>query len=470
MELQRTLNDFSKLNLFELIINQLEGFIISDEQGRYVFVNQRWSELRGLSLDDVKGLYVHDIVPDTRVDEVLRTGKALSGELIKLQNTRGEELQLLCSYTPLFENGKLIGCFLVTSLRGMDQVMGVYAKTESLLSDLNFYQKELAHVQGAKYSISNIAGNGPAIQALKAAIHQVARSSSTVIIQGETGSGKELVAHSIHALSGRSARPFIKVNCAAIPSELLESELFGYAAGAFTGANKAGKKGKFQLADKGTLFLDEINQMPLHLQPKLLRALQEQEVEPVGGPEAIPVDCRIIVASNIPLEKLVKQGEFREDLFYRLNVISLEVPPLRERKEDIPVIADHLLKRLNTQLGMAVPGIAHDTKERLKNYYWPGNVRELRNVIERAMNDAWLDTLTWRHFEPYFRHKKPSVCSALEDRVYAALPMRQVKAAAERQAVLDALNAAGGNKTAAARSLGITRTMLYRKINKYELY
>jgi len=469
MEDMNSLSNFSKMHLFELVINQLEGFVISDEKGRYVFVSQRWSELVGLSLEDVKGLYIHDIVPESCVDEVLRTEKAISGELVKVRNTRGEELQLVCAYTPIFQEGKLIGCFTVTSLRGMDQVLSLSAKTEDLFSELIFYQKELAQVQGAKYSISSIAGNSPKIQKLKTDIHRVARSSSSVIIQGETGTGKELVAHSIHTLSTRSTRPFIKINCAAIPSDLLESELFGYAPGAFTGASKTGKKGKFQLADKGTLFLDEINQLPLFLQPKLLRALQEHEVEPVGSLKSIPVDCRIIAASNVPLDKLVRQGNFREDLYYRLNVILLEVPPLRERKEDIPLIADRLLERLNAQLGMAVPGISEEAKQKLKCPDWPGNVRELGNVIERAMNDAWLETLTWKHFEANCKRKAFPAHSIQESGCGATLPIRQRKDIVERQAILEALGAHGGNKSSASKSLGITRAMLYRKLIKYGL-
>ena len=211
-----------------------------------------------------------------------------------------------------------------------------------------------------------------------------------------------MVASSIHYHSKRSANAFVKVNCAAIPRELLESEFFGYDPGAFTGAAKNGKKGKFELASGGTLFLDEINQLPLELQPKLLRAIQEREIERVGGTKSIPVDCRIVAASNVSLKELVLSGAFREDLYYRLNVINIRVPPLRERKEDIPLLADHLLARLNEQMGMCVPGLSVNAKEHLKRYDYPGNVRELQNIVERAMNLAWSETITWQHLKPYF--------------------------------------------------------------------
>lgn len=461
------LDSFSRAQMFELLINQLDGFVVADEKGRYVYVSQQWTDLVGLELKDIKGLYVHDIMPDTRVDQVLKEGRPLHGELVRVNNRYGEELHLLCSYTPLYRNGALIGCFTVSTLHGMEEVMDFSGKVEGLLHTLDYYQKELVEIQGARYSISNIVGESERIKALKASIHRTARSSSTVIIQGETGTGKELVAHSIHALSGRAVRPFVKINCAAIPAELLESELFGYVSGAFTGASRAGKKGKFQLADMGTLFLDEINQLPLRLQPKLLRVLQEHEVEPVGGTEPVPVDCRIIAASNVPLERLVRSGAFREDLFYRLNVISLEVPPLRERKEDIPAIADVLLARLNKQLGMDVPGISADAKERLKDYDWPGNVRELQNVIERGMNASWIDTLTWQHLQPYFRNKRLGTARAW--RGENPLSLREARGRAEEEAILAALEKTGGNKTAAAEILGITRAMLYRKMEKYQI-
>lgn len=457
-------SDTSMLRLLEIVADMLEGFVIADAEGRFVFVSRRWTEMTGLALEDVRGLYVHDITPDTRVDQVLRTGEALSGELVRVRSVHGGELPLLSYYTPLYDGETLIGCATVCALHGMDKVLDVSAKVEQMREELQYFREELVQMQGARYSIANIAGNSPRIMEMKAAIHRAARSVSTVIIQGETGSGKELVAHSVHTLSNRATKPFIKINCAAIPPELLESELFGYVGGAFTGANRSGKKGKFQMADKGTLYLDEINQIPLHLQPKLLRAIQEREVEPVGGLEPVPVDCRIVAASNVSLEKMVKKGDFREDLFYRLNVFPIDVPPLRERKEDVPLIADHLLGVLNRQLGMSVPGISPEAKQRLQEYNWPGNVRELRNVIERAMNEAWFEVLTWRHFEPYFRQKHLSPASAPEG---SLLTIRQARESAERKAITAALAAAGGNRTHAAEILGITRAMLHRKLQKY---
>ena len=298
---------------------------------------------------------------------------------------------------------------------------------------------------------------------MKKAILRAARTVSTVLIEGETGSGKELVASSVHYHSKRSADAFIKVNCAAIPRELLESEFFGYEPGAFTGASKTGKKGKFELAHDGTLFLDEVNQLPLELQPKLLRAIQEREIERVGGAGSIPVDCRIVAASNVSLKDLVASGDFREDLYYRLNVVNIRVPPLRERKEDIPLLADTLLERLNKKMGMAVPGISSHAKENLKRHDWPGNVRELQNVIERAMNMAWSETITWQHLSPYFRMQPEVNLKDMAD----TMSIRKKKYALEQEAIKEALELTGGNRSRAAELLHISRGMLYKKMKKY---
>ncbi|HWQ62237.1 MAG TPA: sigma 54-interacting transcriptional regulator, partial [Negativicutes bacterium] len=400
------IGDITDKNLLELIINQLNSVVLTDERGRYVYVNKKWTELMdGLTLEDVRGLYVRDVVPDTKLDVALRTGKVVTGDSVRMKNHRGEQLQLFCTYVPLYDEERIIGCIIHAIVNSMHEAMTFSANMSSILNELTYYREELKKIRGAKYSIANIIGVSTSIKSMKAHIYQSARSVSTVLIEGETGCGKELVAHSIHALSNRSAKPFIKVNCAAIPHELLESEFFGYEYGAFTGAQKNGKKGKFELADEGTLFLDEINQLPLMLQPKLLRVLQEKEIEHVGGKDSVPVDFRLIAASNVSLEELVRRGKFRQDLFYRLNVIRIEVPPLRKRKEDIPYIADSLLERLNFQMGMKVPGITGEAKKRLMEYNWPGNVRELQNVIERAMNEAWCETLSWQHFEDYFANK-----------------------------------------------------------------
>lgn len=251
----------------------------------------------------------------------------------------------------------------------------------------------------------------------------------------------------------------------------MESEFFGYVDGAFTGARRSGQVGKFEIANGGSLFLDEISQMPLTLQPKLLRVLQEREIERIGSSTIIPIDTRIISATNVPLEQMVQKCKFRSDLYYRLNVIRIRIPPLRERREDIPMLIDHLIKKLNFQLNLQIPGITPEAVKRLMEYDWPGNVRELQNVLERAMNLAWFEMLEWKYFSDYFNHPRYPISAS--PAVPAILPesstLRRRTGAAERDILIQTLQECQGNKALAARKLGISRTILYRKLHIYNL-
>lgn len=336
-----------------------------------------------------------------------------------------------------------------------------------MMNELNYYQQELRDLRNSKYSINDIIGDSLPVKNLKKQIKIAAQTTSNVLIEGETGVGKELVAHSIHDLSARSLKPLIKVNCAAIPSELFESELFGYEYGAFTGAKRGGKQGKFEMADKGSLFLDEINQLPITAQPKLLRVLQEKEVERIAGKKPIKIDTRLIVATNEDLVKLIKSGKFREDLYYRLNVINIRIPTLRERKEDIKLISDNIIDRLNFQLGLNIEGIDDETIEKFKLYDWPGNIRELQNVIERGMNLALSGILTWDYFEEYFLNKLPLNINYRSFTVTSTL--KEAKIELEKDKIYQCLVNNNFNKSKTARDLGISRTMLYKKLNKYNI-
>lgn len=468
------LDKISPKALMQRITDELEGLIITDAEGRYIYVNHRWSSLTGYTLDQVKGRYVRDIVLNSRVDEVLKSQKFISGDAVLLNVRTGAEVPVYCSYTPLFHEGEIEGCFVYMIPKSEHASMAIPPNVTTLLEALN---KQLLLVSPRSVVVSNpldsIIGNSPEIMKMKHEIVCAARSSSTVLIEGETGSGKELVAHAVHELSPRQSHRLVKVNCAAIPSELLESEFFGYEEGAFTGARRGGQAGKFEMANNGSLFLDEINQMPLALQPKLLRTLQEREIERIGSSATIPVDTRIISATNVPLNQLVQEGKFRSDLYFRLNVIRIRIPPLRERREDIPLLIDHLLKQLNFRLNLQISGITPETVERLKEYDWPGNVRELQNVLERAMNLAWFETLEWKYFSDYFSHPayppaRPGKAAAPRE-PEGVSALRRRRGEAEREILVQTLNACRGNKAAAARELGISRTILYRKLHKYDL-
>jgi len=283
-----------------------------------------------------------------------------------------------------------------------------------------------------------------------------------VLICGESGTGKELFAQAIHNLGLRKAHPFVKINCAAIPENLLESELFGYDPGAFTGAMPRGKPGKFELAHRGTIFLDEIGDMPTSMQPKLLQVLEEKMVERVGGNRVIPLDFRVIAATNQNLKQLMGEGRFRSDLYYRLNVIPLHVPPLRDRAGDIPLLAEHLIKNIASQAGRPTPSFLPEALQLLENHTWPGNVRELANALERAFTQS--------QGEQIRECDLPDAVITTKARP-AAMPqnLHDLQERTEREAILAALEACGFNKSKAARWLGIHRTLLYKKIQKYDL-
>lgn len=349
----------------------------------------------------------------------------------------------------------------------MESALNFTNKVNKLFQEMKYYRTELQRMRNTKYGIGNIIGKSEEIQKVKEQIINAGRTNSTILIEGETGTGKEIVAHTIHEQSRRKENPFIRVNCAAIPSELMESELFGYEEGSFTGAKKGGKQGKFEIAESGSLFLDEINQLPLNMQPKLLRVLQEHEIERIGGRESIPIDVRIISASNVSLEKMVEDNKFREDLFYRLNVIKIQLPPLRERKKDIPLLVNHFVDKLNVQLNMSVTSVGEDVMHMLTEYNWPGNIRELQNVLECAMNNTRDEKLEFKHFEHLSKLIKCKVPYSGPNLIHKNL--KKATEAIEIQLILKMLKECSGNKAAVARRLNISRTVLYRKLKKYNI-
>jgi two-component system response regulator HydG len=305
-------------------------------------------------------------------------------------------------------------------------------------------------------------GDSPAMQQLYDQMSRVADIDASVLIVGESGTGKELVARSIHKRSRRSAKPFVPVNCAALPDTLLESELFGHAKGAFTDARNE-RKGLFLQADGGTLFFDEIGEMPLTMQPKLLRALEESRLRPVGGDQEVPFDVRLVAATNRDLESAVEEGTFREDLFFRVNVIQLEIPLLRSRGTDTLLLAQHFVEKFAARFHKAVTGISEAVAERLLAYSWPGNVRELRNVMERAVALTRYDKLAVEDLPEKIRDYRSSQVFIGGEDPTDLVPVEEV----ERRYILHVLEASGGNKTLAARTLGLDRKTLYRKLRQY---
>lgn len=318
--------------------------------------------------------------------------------------------------------------------------------------------RQLREQLDSKYGMENIIGNSPQMQAVFDTVRQVAASRATVLIQGESGTGKELVAKAIHQLSARKHGAFVPVHCAALSSTLLESELFGHEKGAFTGATEQ-RKGRFEMADGGSLFLDEIGEIEPSVQVKILRALEERQFERVGGQQSVSVDTRLIAATNRDLKKMVEEGTFREDLFYRLYVVAIQLPPLRERRGDIPLLLKHYLDVFNRENGREVEGFSLDALDLLNGYAWPGNVRELRNVVEQMVVLSRSSRIGVRELPVHMREKgTPGTAVQAAGGTLAEI---------EKQTILQALEAEGGNRTKAAEKLGISRRTLHRKIAEY---
>ena len=318
--------------------------------------------------------------------------------------------------------------------------------------------------------MDNIIGNSQTMQAVYKTIGRVARSDATVLVTGESGTGKELVASALHVNSNRRSAPFIKVACASLTESLLESELFGHEQGAFTSASRM-RKGRFEMADKGTIFLDEIGEMSLNTQKKLLRVLQEREFERVGSSTPIKVDTRIIAATNRNLKDEVTEGAFREDLYYRLNVISITLPPLRDRIDDIPLLTEHFLQKYRSDSPSNPPRMSEDALEKMLEYSWPGNVRELENVVHRAIILARGEVITSHHIllSGALGRAERRLDDDIAEKVAAGLGLKEIVAEVERVAIQSALEQSDGNRSQAAKTLGIYRPLLYSKMKEYEL-
>ncbi|GGM42124.1 hypothetical protein GCM10011351_30250 [Paraliobacillus quinghaiensis] len=434
--------------------------ILVDKDTRVVMINQIFADFLGYTKEEIIGKKVNDIDKNSRFPYVYQTKKEEIAWKHKFENGR---TAIVHRIPILDEDDVVIYGFGLVLFQDMNEFKDVIEKSKLLESGLNYAMKKLKQIQGAKYSFNSIIGNSTGMGHANYMSRRAAQTNSNVLILGESGTGKELFAHAIHNGSDRSHQQFVKINCAAIPADLLESELFGYDEGAFTGAKKGGKIGKFELANGGSIFLDEISEMPLGMQAKLLRVLQEKEIERVGGTKTIPIDSRVIAATNQDLAEKVKKKEFRSDLFYRLNVMAIEIPPLREREGDIEIISYKLLEKLSDQLGKFVTHISNDAMKILSAHEWPGNVRELENVLERAINLADSDTILPIHL-PY--HLKPK-----SKRVhYKKGTLKEMIEHTEKEMILDLLKETGWNKMKTAEILDISRSSLYDKLDKYGIH
>lgn len=463
-ELAQKLTDLQEVrSLFEAIIHSTQDAIsVCDEKGIQILVNPAYTRITGLGEADVLNRpCTVDIAEGESVHmQVLSTQKPVRGVRMKVGPQKRE---VVVNVAPILVEGKL---------RGSVGIIQDIHEIKQLTEELE-HARSLIRRMSARYTFDDIVGAGELMQTAVEQARRAAGTPATVMLRGESGTGKELFAHAIHNASSRKNGPFVRVNCAAIAESILESELFGYVEGAFTGALRGGKKGYFEEANDGTIFLDEIGEINLAVQAKLLRVLQERELVRVGGTKPVAIDVRVIAATNANLEQRIKDGTFREDLYYRLNVIPIFVPPLRARKDDISLLVDHLRRKFGQEYGRKVAEITPEVLKILMAYDWPGNIRELENVISRTIinmkyNEEFIHS---RHVPPLL-NQDPSEKNGTENDpvvIRQGRTLEEVVSEIEKRVIMETLQETGGNKTEAARKLGIATRSLYYKLERYGL-
>jgi transcriptional regulator with PAS, ATPase and Fis domain len=461
--------------LDEIINLAAERIVVVDGEGIIRYINSAYCEFLGTTVEAATDQPVQNIIENSRMHIVAKTGQA---EIAAIQPINNSEM--IANRYPLYIDGELVGAVGTVMFRNPKEWWDYSKKIQPILDELNYYKKRYEKGLSSKYKFTDLIGSSQAFLTAKRLAEKISVNHSAVLLLGESGTGKELFAHAIHHNSPRQHFPFVRINCASIPEHLLESELFGYVEGAFTGAKRGGKKGKFELANYGTIFLDEVGDMPLSMQSKLLRVLQEKEIERVGGQTPKTLDVRVIAATHRNLEKMVEEGEFRQDLYYRLNVIKIEIPSLKNRKEDIPSIATSLLRKLEQKFHRQGIDMSLEVLNKLMMHKWPGNIRELENVLERAINVLDGNNIEMKHLPLYLQddeiymngyqvfHKDMCIASQL-DGEDGILPLKETLSLVEKQAIIHALRVSEGNKQKAANLLGIGKTNLYDKCKTYHI-
>ncbi|MCL6477563.1 MAG: sigma 54-interacting transcriptional regulator [Peptococcaceae bacterium] len=444
--------------LFKILDNIHDVVIIIDSDTTIVYANEAYARILGVPVHKVLGRRLDQIEPSALSIEVLRTGETILNRPAYLHSVG---IDVVGQSFPLFEGKKIIGC--VTIINSVSEVMRLNRELQLTKGVAEYLRERLDQFEQLPGSFQECVGQNSRLRETLHLAAKVARTDSTVLIRGESGVGKEVLARAIHNHSRRKDKPLIKVNCAAIPEELLESELFGFEDGAFTGARKGGKLGKFELAHGGTIFLDEIGDMSISMQAKILRVLQEKEFERVGGTESIKVNIRVIAATNRDLEKMIEEGTFRRDLYYRLNIVPLFLLPLRERKDDIPALAKYFLAQFSKNIGGDLI-LSPQTTGLLQSYDWPGNVRELQNVLEHASIICGGNLIEPRHLPAYLNPPSREDLRAQEN-IY---DLKEAVANLERELITSAL-ANSSNRSTAIQALNISRRAFYDKLRRYNI-
>jgi PAS domain S-box-containing protein len=473
------LNDMD-INMHKKILDSLPvGIYLCNTKGELTYINDAYAEILGLSKDKILNRNIVDVIPKTRALKVMESGNTEIGDICVIGEGQDKKTTIVNRVPMTDQNGTVVGMVSMCMFRNPDELKSLVEKMNNLDSAVSFYKRRMQSALSPRYTLDSILGESTPLTLAKNRLVNYAKTEFPVLIQGPTGTGKELFANALHASSPRREGPFVGINCAAVPIELFESELFGYVGGAFSGASKEGKVGLIELADKGTLFLDEIGDMPMAAQAKLLRVLEEKTVYRVGSTKPHAVDFRLVAATNRDLSEIVGQGAFREDLFYRISALPLQIPSLAERAFDIPVIARAILERM----GKDDMIIAPETMQALIAYDWPGNIRELRNALIRAVSvcDGYRilpqdlpPSITTAHPQP---KPEPSGAKSAEPSgppeparpspVQAPPSLHAMNADAEIRLILQAIEANSGNMVKTAQYLNISRATLYEKCRKH---
>lgn len=452
--------------MLDFAVDAIPGLLCMDTNGTITYVNKQMEFYKGHTAEEMIGKNIKEFFPYTLMMDTLENQIDNRVVLYQGDGITSKDLAESSYHKLIYEDGKIIGLMTYDLFQNVEELEKFISMYIQLNDNIKYTDESLQKFKTTKYSIDDILGISPAVTKVKKEIMKAAARNSTVLITGETGTGKEMVAQSIHSLSKRFMNSFVELDSSAVPESLIESELFGYVKGSFTGASVLGQIGRFEAANRGTLFIDEIESLSMSVQPKLLRVLQEKEIQRIGSNTTIPVDVRIICATNQNLEKLVQEDKFRSDLYYRLDVINIHMPPLRNRKEDIPLLTEDFISKFNAVLETDITGVSAAAMKKLQDYDWPGNVRELKNVIERAMNETNSGvikepSITFSRLEP-----QGQLNILGKDYIHSDNPIEDAKRAAEAEVILDALNACGGNKSKAAKLLKIPRPLLYQKMNR----
>ncbi|WP_461204657.1 sigma-54-dependent Fis family transcriptional regulator [Clostridium sp. DL1XJH146] len=460
LEVEKVNSDLRLKNKFQdaIIKSVPEGMLTIDNKGILTFINVRGAEILGIDRGKAIGKHISQLLNfDAVILNVLKTQKGYIDKEFTIKTKYGQRLHFIKTAVVVRnENGELIS--VVETFKKIKKVHNLVNRMVGAY---------------AKFSFDDIVGNSIQLKEAIRIAKIASKSSSNILVNGESGTGKELLVQSIHNASTRCNESFISINCAAIPSELIESELFGYEEGAFTGASKNGRPGKFELADGGTIFLDEIGEMPLHMQAKLLRVIQENQITRIGGTDFIDIDVRIISATNKDLLKESNEGNFRRDLFYRLNVLNIELPPLRKRTGDIKQLVYYFISKINDKLNKDITDISDEALQCLLEYQWPGNIRELENAIERAVNVCLTKRIEKCDLPIYIKENRKTLFNYNEavNEEIDSIETEHIKTIEELEieAIKKAIRIKSGNVTKAAKALNITRNTLYNKAKKYSL-